>query len=154
MVVQNVSSESESDALIYENVVEIKWKNKKNGTLGEVIQSNVNVGGQAKYLEIHTMFWDKQSSCFFLEKEKYPAESPDSMAQHTSSVINVTQVKWDWHCRSSIVLWVWLEAAFCGHSYYVLGFTVTKLRNYSTEAESRILEENQARIKTLWHLGD
>lgn len=56
LVIQDVSSESESDTLIYENIVEIKRKKKKNGTLGGVIHSNVNVEGQAKCLEIHTMF--------------------------------------------------------------------------------------------------
>jgi len=50
-----MSSESESDTLIYENAVEIKQKKKKNGTPGGMIHSSVNVGGQAKYLEIYIM---------------------------------------------------------------------------------------------------
>lgn len=52
---KSMTSESESDTLIYENVVEIKQKKKKNGTSGEMICSSVNVGGQAKYLEIYIM---------------------------------------------------------------------------------------------------
>lgn len=54
---ESMSSESESDILIYENVVEIKpKKKKKNGTPGGMINSSVNVGGQAKYLEIYIKF--------------------------------------------------------------------------------------------------
>lgn len=34
-------SETESDTLIYDNTVEIKQKEKKNGTSGEMIRSSV-----------------------------------------------------------------------------------------------------------------
>lgn len=56
-MVQCMSSEKESDTLIYENVVEIKQKKKrkKNRTPAGMIHSNVNVGGQAKYLEIYVI---------------------------------------------------------------------------------------------------
>lgn len=55
-MVECMTSEGESDTLIYENMVEIKQKKKKkNGTFGEMIHSSVNVGRQAKYLEIYIM---------------------------------------------------------------------------------------------------
>lgn len=55
LMVESMSSESESDTLIYENVVEIKQKKKKNGTPGGMIHSSVNVGGQVKYLKIYVI---------------------------------------------------------------------------------------------------
>lgn len=71
----SMSSESESDTLIYENVVEIKkniyiWISFKKKIPEGMIQRSVNARGQAKYLELHIMFWDKQSSCLFLQMKK------------------------------------------------------------------------------------
>lgn len=156
-MVESMSSESESDTLIYENVVEIKQKKKKNGTPGGMIHSSVNVGGQVKYLKIYVILWDKQSSYFFLQMKKYSAESPDSHTQHTSSIVNVTKVEWDWLCRGNIVLCVGFEVASCGCSYCMLGFTVKKLRKLLCRSRKWSFigrDSSQARIKPVWQLSD
>lgn len=56
--------------------------------------SCVNVGGQAKHLEVYIMFQNKHFFFFFLSGE-YSAESSDSHPQcaNTSSVFNVTWVE-------------------------------------------------------------
>lgn len=56
----SMSSESESDTLIYENVVEIIYiyilKNFLKSIPEGMIQRSVNARGQAKYLELYIMF--------------------------------------------------------------------------------------------------
>lgn len=58
-----------------------------------MIHSSVNVEGQAKYLEIFIILWDKHFSCFFLQMKKYSAAPPGPHARHTSNTVNITQVE-------------------------------------------------------------